>query len=200
MSVPVSLVTSLTLAGAILAGTAAAQTSPLAPPPPPSYAQDLGYDQPQVENVNYGYAQVLRVNPVYEDVRWMEPEQRCEGEPYQRVENRSGVAGAAIGALLGAVAGRQVGDGHGRDAATIGGAVAGGVIGRNIERAQTDVTYDSGCRTVNVEHSERRITAYDVEYSYKGDVYGSRLGYDPGQRLRVRTTVAPAEDDGVTSY
>ncbi|MFC4728867.1 glycine zipper 2TM domain-containing protein [Coralloluteibacterium thermophilus] len=196
MQLRASIVSTLVLAG-FAAAPVLAQTSHLPPPPPAAYPQPLSPPAPPTENVNYGYAQVLRVNPVYEDVRWTTPEQRCDSEPYQRIENRSGNAGTAIGAILGAVAGRQVGDGRGRDAATIAGAVAGGAIGRQVERNQTTTTYESGCYTVDVEHSERRIAAYDVEYSYKGEVYGSRMSYDPGQRLRVRSTVAPAEDNGV---
>jgi uncharacterized protein YcfJ len=37
----------------------------------------------------------------------------------------------------------------------------------------------------------RRVVAYDVEYSYKGDTYMSRLRQDPGSRLRVRVSVVP---------
>ena len=44
----------------------------------------------------------------------------------------------------------------------------------------------------------RRIVAYDVEYSYKGETYMSRLKQDPGSRLRVRLTVVP-DDDGEPS-
>jgi uncharacterized protein YcfJ len=40
----------------------------------------------------------------------------------------------------------------------------------------------------------RRIVAYDVEYTYKGDTYMSRLRRDPGNRLRVRVSVTPDED------
>jgi uncharacterized protein YcfJ len=34
---------------------------------------------------------------------------------------------------------------------------------------------------------------YDVEYRYRGEVYVSRLNYDPGERLRVRVSVTPAD-------
>jgi hypothetical protein len=44
-----------------------------------------------------------------------------------------------------------------------------------------------------VESGERRIVAYDIEYRYKGDTYMSRLGHDPGSRLRIRIAVTPAE-------
>ena len=38
---------------------------------------------------------------------------------------------------------------------------------------------------------EREILGYDVEYRYHGDVYASRLSYDPGARMRVRIDVSP---------
>lgn len=42
----------------------------------------------------------------------------------------------------------------------------------------------------------RRIVAYDVEYTYKGDTYMSRLDRDPGNRLRVRVSVTPVTSRG----
>ena len=38
----------------------------------------------------------------------------------------------------------------------------------------------------------RQLIGYDVEYRYRGEVYMSRLDYDPGERLRVRISVTPA--------
>jgi uncharacterized protein YcfJ len=37
----------------------------------------------------------------------------------------------------------------------------------------------------------RKLVGYDVEYTYKGDTYMSRLPYDPGSRLRIRIEVTP---------
>jgi uncharacterized protein YcfJ len=48
-----------------------------------------------------------------------------------------------------------------------------------------------GCRTVQVVYQERRLVGYDVEYSYKGETYMSRLAADPGSRLRIRVAVTP---------
>jgi uncharacterized protein YcfJ len=56
--------------------------------------------------------------------------------------------------------------------------------------------YDSTqtrCREVNSVTEQRRIVGYDVEYRYRGEVYTSRLNYDPGERLRVRVQVQPAD-------
>lgn len=51
-----------------------------------------------------------------------------------------------------------------------------------------------GCRrTENGGYEQRRITGYEVEYRYRGEIYMSHLLYDPGDRLRVRVSVTPAE-------
>ena len=39
----------------------------------------------------------------------------------------------------------------------------------------------------------RKVVAYDVEYSYQGRTYMSRMKHDPGTRLRVRVSVTPDE-------
>jgi len=49
------------------------------------------------------------------------------------------------------------------------------------------------CHMVRDVADERRVVAYDVQYRYRGDVYMSRLNYDPGDRLRVRVSIEPAE-------
>ena len=92
------------------------------------------------ENTSYGYAQVLRVEPVYEvrTVKTVDPE--C-----LRPERHQG---------------------------------------RTIR-----IPGDCQPKPVTV----RTIVAYDVEYTYKGDTYMSRLDFDPGNRLRVRVSVTPDE-------
>ena len=52
-----------------------------------------------------------------------------------------------------------------------------------------------GCRMVDVAHDDDGHPAgFNVEYDYKGDVYVARMPYDPGNRIRVRVSVVPAED------
>ena len=143
------------------------------------------------ENVSYGYAQVLRVDPVYEIERVRVPEERCDGEAQQD----STTDGTIVGAIVGAAIGNQVGRGDGRRAATVAGAVAGAAVGRNVDR---NMQAGPGCRIVEVEREERHIAGYDVEYQYKGEKYMSHLPYDPGNRLRVRVSVMP-DDSGTAS-
>lgn len=49
------------------------------------------------------------------------------------------------------------------------------------------------CDVADGGHEERRIIGYEVEYRYKGQVYMSHMGYDPGNKLRIRITIAPAD-------
>ena len=61
------------------------------------------------------------------------PEQRCWIEREQVGQSATGnlnIPGAIIGAVIGGVLGHQVGGGRGKDLATVGGAVAGGAVGR----------------------------------------------------------------------
>jgi uncharacterized protein YcfJ len=136
------------------------------------------------ENLSYGYAQVMRVEPAYEAYT-TSTEPRC-------VERRHGsTAGATVlGAIVGGALGNQVGKGDGRKAATVAGAVAGGAIGHEVAEHNGSTTYE--CPSGYVQE-ERRIAGYDVEYTYKGESYRSRLAYDPGNRLRVRVSVTPDE-------
>ncbi len=149
------------------------------------------------DNVHYAWADVLRVDPVYDYVRTSRPERECYDERVVRREDRRGnnTGATVLGAIIGGALGNQVGKGDGRKAATIAGAVAGGAIGHNAakrdDRTYTDV--ETHCRQVDGGYEERRVVGYDVEYRYRGETYMTRLNYDPGDRLRVRVAVTPAD-------
>lgn len=145
------------------------------------------------ENVTYGYAQVMRVTPIYGNYRVKVPEQRCESGPVR--DSGDGTTGTVVGAIVGGALGNQVGKGDGRKASTIAGAVIGGAIGRKVDRNNSSGP-GTRCRTVDVDREERRVVGYDVEYQYKGDKYMSRLDQDPGSRLRIRISVTPDDIPG----
>jgi uncharacterized protein YcfJ len=150
------------------------------------------------ENVSYSYADVLRVDPVYETVRFREPQEECYEQPVVYRERGRSSGGAVAGAIIGGVLGSQVGSGDGRRAATVAGALIGGAVGhdagkRNGRPGREYETTEQRCEVVEVEREERRIAGYDVEYRLKGDVFFSRLAYDPGNKLRVRVAVSPAD-------
>ena len=177
----------------------------------PLFAQDrLGPDRrpphppPNVEeSTHYGWADVLRVDPIYEPGEAeAAPHQECFDEPVAppppaHADTR--VGGTVVGAIVGGVIGNLFGRGDGRKATTAVGAVAGGVVGNNIASAN-DARADGAARPITERHcrevagaSQHHIAAYDVEYRYRGEIYMARLVYDPGDRLRVRVSVTPAE-------
>ena len=152
--------------------------------------------EPPAESIHYGWADVLRVDPVYDDQATATHEE-CYDEqvPVQAQDSHAG--GAVVGAIVGGVLGHQVGKGGGRTAATAAGAAAGAVVGNNLA-AQSDrngYVTERHCRAVagDAKVGERRIAGYDVEYRYRGELYTARMSYDPGDRIRVRITVTPAD-------
>lgn len=169
---------------AMASAVGAAQAADYPPPPPVTQG-----------NTHFAWADVLRVDPVYQTVSVQTPRQDCYGE--RVIERRGGnsTAGTILGAVVGGVLGNQVGKGDGRKAATVAGAVAGGAIGHaTVEgNAQTRSSTRQHCQQVADVHQEQRIQGYDVEYRYRGEVYTSQLDYDPGERLRVRVSVSPAD-------
>jgi len=166
-------------------------------------AQPAGYGPaqqlPADDNVRLVYADVLRVDPIYDIVRVEQPREECYDTEVAhqggRYENTT--TGTIVGALIGGALGNQVGKGDGRKAATIAGAVIGGAVGReadaNDNPSRSYRGTETRCRVVNSGYDERRIVGYDVEYRYRGEVFFSRLGYDPGEKLRVRVSVEPAD-------
>lgn len=117
----------------------------------------------QAENVRFDYAQVLRVEPVYQVLRATRMEERCDDT----------TAGSEPGKL-----------------AKIVGAVKG-AVGRKPASSADASSDDPNCRTVPVEREFRRPIAFDVDYVYHGSKYRSRLPMDPGSRLRVKVSLTP---------
>lgn len=157
------------------------------------HAQDARYASVD-DNAHYGWADVLRADPVQAVTRTEVPRQECYEQPVVRHEGGNSTAGTVLGAVIGGVLGNTVGKGDGRRAATVVGAVAGGAVGNRVSGQGRDYeTSQTQCRQVSSVSEQRRVVGYDVEYRYRGEIYTSRLSYDPGERLRVRVQVEPAD-------
>ena len=141
-----------------------------------------------------GYADVRSVHPVVEKVGT--PRKVCEDVAVTRRAPGDGnhVVGTVVGAAVGGLLGNQIGRGGGRNAATVAGAVGGGFVGHEVgvrhDANRTTTRTETRCRTV--EDSSDKVTAYDVTYEYRGRTYTTRMDHDPGSRMPVETTVAPA--------
>ncbi len=166
---------------------------------------DNRYDDPEAI---YDYAKVVDVQPVTTRVRVSTPQRECWDEKrYEGGGDAPGphgpkVAGSTIlGAAVGAVLGHQIGSGRGRDVATIGGAIVGAGIGHRQGVRRYGATLPpreytvQRCETRYQDDWEERVDGYRVTYQYQGrrQVTVTELPYRPGDRIRVRVAVTPAE-------
>lgn len=145
------------------------------------------------EHVTYSYAHVLHVVPVYQELQVAETTEICD-RPDPAAQARPAPAGhTTLGDLIGGVIG--LGNAHGRErSAASGTATALGAPEDALgQRGTGDTPEGDGCRQVETLVAERQLVAYDVEYRYRDEVFVSRLRHDPGDRLRLRVAVAPAE-------
>jgi uncharacterized protein YcfJ len=159
------------------------------------------YDSRYDRGGEYDYARVVDVQPLMTRVRVSSPERECWDET--RLDERgggprTGAGGAILGAVIGGVIGHQIGSGRGRDAATAAGAVIGAGIGhrageRNANAPPPREYTVQRCDTRYSDHWEERIDGYRVTYVYNGRRQVTQLPYRPGDRIRVRVDVSPAE-------
>lgn len=151
------------------------------------------------QSFSSAYAEVVSSKPIYHEVEITTPRQECWQEPVTRREDNEhwGVTAQTVtGGVIGGVIANQSVHGSKRDAATALGALIGASIGANrAARQQANVheyvTYEKRCRTVQEHRTEQRLDGYDVSYRYGGQLYHTRLPYDPGRRLRVQVSVTP---------
>jgi uncharacterized protein YcfJ len=172
-----------------------------------SFAQSQAHQaSARDDGARYGWADVLRVDPVYDEAPASQQQtQPCYEEqvPLRTTpadDSAKRTTGGVLGAIVGGILGHQFGKGDGRKIATAGGVVAGVVVGSNVAadngrggEKEDAPKYTIERRCPGADPGSRHIAAYDVEYRYRGDVYTSRLTYDPGDRIRVKVSVTPAD-------
>lgn len=145
----------------------------------------------------FDHARVRGVEPQYENVTVAREECRKQWvEDVHRSGGRRDYGGAVVGGIAGALLGNQVGDGHGREAATAIGAVVGAMAGDNLSNRGRYESYERyprevvSCRTV--QQLQPQVTGYRVDYEYRGRTYSTFTREQPGATLRVRVSVDPA--------
>ena len=130
--------------------------------------------------------------------------EECWEEPvtYYHLPVRAGYhsyTSTIAGGIVGAVVGNQFGSGSGRDWATIAGSALGASVGRDYEArrayrgGRSYTATEQRCRIVNDYQSEERDDGYLVTYTYNGRQYRTTTARHPGDRIRVRVDVSPAE-------
>jgi uncharacterized protein YcfJ len=116
-------------------------------------------------SVRTAYAQVLRVEPIYQTLTATRMEQHCDGKVVPPKHKPGGLS-----RIVGAV----------KD-----------VLGSDEETPEPVAVADPDCELVPVERKFRRPIAYDVDYVYRGMKGRARLPYDPGNRLRLQVSIQP---------
>ena len=149
--------------------------------------------QPHHYQYEQQYARVLSAEPIYETVRYTEPERECyqRDVPVRRQSNAAVVVGSIIGGAIGHELGHHKSN---KQVGAVVGAVLGGAIASDIQRNRETVTY----RTENVCHVSEQtyyrevITGYNVTYKYHGRIYHTVTEEDPGKRIPIEVNVRPA--------
>lgn len=167
--------------------------------------------------------------PVYRRQCWQEPvrfvsreraprggwghDHRYAHDDYGYRERRGNGLGpntnAVLGGIVGAAIGNQIGDGDGRRAATVAGALLGGAIardasqrhrhgrdaygyrGREVVVEREHVRYEQRCDMVPTGLSDDRVVGYRVRYDYNGFEGWTETAHHPGNTIRVRIEVTP---------
>jgi uncharacterized protein YcfJ len=124
------------------------------------------------------------------------PEQRCWVEREQVVQDkpRSNTPGAIFGALIGGVLGHQVGGGSGKDLATAGGAVAGALMGANINRDRNEQeVFTQDVQHCADTHRYAKPEYWDVSYTFRGREHRMQMTTNPGPTVTVNERGEPRE-------
>ena len=160
-------------------------------------------DQPHYDE--YDYARVVDVDPILREVRTEVPRRECWGESQQvypgRDHGAESVGPTLLGGIIGGVIGSQIGHGRGRNVATVAGTLLGAGIGHETASrhlpedryAEPEERVVQRCTVRYDDRIDQRIDGYRVTYVYHGRQYTTRTPYDPGERIRIRVDVAPAE-------
>lgn len=134
------------------------------------------------------YAQVLSATPIHESVKT--PRQQCRNVTVTHrrpVQDENRIAGSVLGAVAGGVLGHQIGNGRGKDVATVVGALGGGYAGNQVQGSMqnNDIYTTTQQRCSTVYDKSQKLLGYDVTYKI-GDQQGRvRMDKDPGTQIPV---------------
>lgn len=177
-------------------------------------ANALAYDSVSVdvpvqgrENVSYAYADVLRADPIYEEIP-------ADGTACGVPAGSNATMTIHGDGSVSDASGNQTVDDADPDADAADADSDDGVydeadetyyedppesvlitqtMGKAGQILLADVSGDVPSTVCATRAVQRRIAAYNVEYRYKGALFMSRMDYDPGNKLRIRITVSPAD-------
>ena len=123
------------------------------------------------------YLSVNSATPEYQMTQQRVPYQECYDQQVavsNPVRQNQNVAGSIIAGAIGGVIGHQIGEGQGKDIATVGGAILGTIVGgnsmgRHPQQAQSHYESRRNCVTKYREsRSQREFVGYKNVAYYKG--------------------------------
>lgn len=160
-------------------------------------ALSLTVAMPVAAGVSYIEAPVVDVTPLYEVHRVPVEREECwQEEVRHRRAGPSNPTATIVGGIIGGAVGNQFGGGSGRDAATVAGALLGASVGNDVSKRHPRrgyTTVEERCERVRDYQEKETLSGYRVRYDVDGNVYTTRTRHDPGETLRVRVSVEPAE-------
>ncbi len=164
----------------------------------------------------YAYADVVDVEPIVKHRVVSRQREVCEDrDRYARryhdqhhefdepryPDHGPSLARTVFGGLIGGLIGHQFGGGHGKQALTILGALAGSSIAKDSARrnhnyrsyryAQDRYRRGVECWTVNDEDIVKSHDGYRVTYTYQGRRFVKHMNTYPDDQIRVRVRVSP---------
>ncbi len=149
-----------------------------------------------VQIQHYDYARVIRVKPVYRQIKVSNPVTECWDKPVQHNRHKS-AGGIVAGGLIGGIVGNQIGKGRGRKLATVVGAIVGAQIGHEAVNGHSSsshgqyTSYQEHCEVHEQVSYDEVIDGYKVTYEYQGERYKIEMPYHPGKRIKMHIQVSP---------
>ncbi|WP_339674652.1 glycine zipper 2TM domain-containing protein [uncultured Zhongshania sp.] len=138
------------------------------------------------------YAQVTHVQAIYERISYTRPTEQCWRE--EAVVHERSSSAPIFGAIIGGALGNELG--HHKSNKRVGavvGAVLGATVAADVSRGRGGSHYETIDRCETQHHQEWReeVVGYDVSYRYQGEIYHTRLPYNPGREIEIEVNITP---------
>jgi|TARA_B110000971_G_C19983048_1_gene488264 uncharacterized protein YcfJ len=143
------------------------------------------------------YATITKVKPNYENISINVPVTQCydvEIPIYGRRQGHASTGDTIVGAIIGGALGNQVGNGRGKDAATVLGAIIGADVANKRNHSQQVITgyrNERQCEQVNHYETQSRIKNYRITFEWNGTRGTSYTynNYRVGDRIPVIVSI-----------